>query len=82
LHDWNAVLDGYVPFRKGRPTRQGGGIALYVREQLECMELYLGVHEGVESLWVRSKGQAHMGDTVVGVPVTRKRKSMSPSIDS
>jgi len=38
-----------------------------VREQLECIELCLGAdEERVKSLWVRTKGQAHMGDTVVG----------------
>ncbi|GAB0187639.1 mitochondrial enolase superfamily member 1 [Grus japonensis] len=67
-HDWNAVMDGYVLFRKDRPARQGGGVALYVREQLESIDLCLGVdEEQVESLWVRIKGQANMGDTVVGV---------------
>ena len=44
-HDWNAVADGYIIFRKDRPTRQGGGVALYVREQLECIELCLGADE-------------------------------------
>jgi len=29
-HDWNAIMDGYTLFRKDRPTRQGGGVALYV----------------------------------------------------
>ena len=33
-HDWNAVIDGYRLFRKDRPTRRGGGVALYMREQL------------------------------------------------
>ncbi|GAB0202653.1 hypothetical protein GRJ2_002730900 [Grus japonensis] len=67
-HDWNAVMEGYVLFRKDRPARRGGGVALYVREQLECIELCLGVdEERVKSLWVRIKGQANMGDTVVGV---------------
>ncbi|GAB0210277.1 hypothetical protein GRJ2_003493500 [Grus japonensis] len=67
-HDWNAVMDVYVHFRKDRPTRQGGGVALYVREQLECIELRLGVdEEQVESIWVRIKGQANINDTVVGV---------------
>jgi len=32
LHDCNAVTDGYTLFRKDRPTRRGGGVALYVRE--------------------------------------------------
>jgi len=30
--DWNAVIDGYLLFRKDKPARQGGGVALYVRE--------------------------------------------------
>ena len=67
-HDWHAVIDGYRLFRKDRPTRRGGGVALYVREQLECIELGLGANEErVESLWVRIKGQAHKGDITVGV---------------
>ncbi|RMC19589.1 hypothetical protein DUI87_03148 [Hirundo rustica rustica] len=66
-HDWNVVMDGYVPFRKDRSVRQGGGVALYVREQLECIKFSPGADESVESLWVRIKGQADMGDTVVGV---------------
>jgi len=39
-----------------------------VREQWECIELGLRANEEqVESLWVRIKGQAHMGDITVGV---------------
>jgi len=39
-----------------------------VREQLEHIECCLGAdEERVESLWVRIKGQAHVGDTVVAV---------------
>jgi len=61
-------MEGYRLFRKDRPTRRGGGVALYVGEQLECTKLCLGAdEEGVESLWVRIKGQAHMGDVIVGV---------------
>ena len=44
-HDWNAVTDDYILFRKDRPARKGGGAALYVKEQLECIELFLGVEE-------------------------------------
>jgi len=44
-HDWNAVMDGYRLFRKDGPTRRGGGVALYMREQLECIELCLGADE-------------------------------------
>jgi len=67
-HDWHAVMNGYTLFRKDRSTRLDGGVSLCVREQLECIELCLGVGEdGVESLWVRIKGQPHMGDIIVGV---------------
>jgi len=31
-YDWHALMDGYRLFRKDRPTRSGGGVALYVRE--------------------------------------------------
>jgi len=41
-HDWHAVMDGYRLFRKDRPTRRGGGVALYVKEQLECIQLCPG----------------------------------------
>jgi len=48
--------------RKTRPTRRGGGVALYVREQLECIELGLAANEEqVESLWVRIKGDITVG---------------------
>jgi len=68
LHDWNAVMYGYRFFRKDRQTRQGGGAPLYVREQLECIELCLGAdEERVKSLWVRNKGQPPMGDVMVDV---------------
>jgi len=67
-HAWHAVMDGYSLFRKDRPTRRGGGVALYVREQLECIELGRGANEErFESLWVRIKGQAHTSDITVGV---------------
>jgi len=46
----------YRLFRKDRLGRQGGGVALYVREELECMELCLGMDgEPTESLRVRIK---------------------------
>ncbi|GAB0204256.1 hypothetical protein GRJ2_002891200 [Grus japonensis] len=28
LHDWNAVMDGYILFRKDRPAMRGGRLAL------------------------------------------------------
>ncbi|GAB0202830.1 hypothetical protein GRJ2_002748600 [Grus japonensis] len=67
-YDWSVGMEGYRLFRKDRQGRQGGGIALYVNDQLECMELHLGMdEEPTESLWVRIKGRAGAGDIVVGI---------------
>lgn len=66
-HGWN-VVNGYTLFRKDRRGSQDGGVAFYVREHLECMELCLRVNdEKVRSLGVRIKGQTRNGDTVVDV---------------
>ena len=59
-------MDGYRLFRRDRQGRRGGGVALYVTEGLDCMELSIG-DDMVKSLWVRIKGQANKGDVVVGV---------------
>ncbi|GAB0204290.1 hypothetical protein GRJ2_002894600 [Grus japonensis] len=61
-------MEGYRLFRKDKQGRQGGGITLYVNDQLECMELHLGMEEEpTESLWIRIKGRAGAGDITVGV---------------
>lgn len=60
-------MDGCELLRKDRSERRGGGVTLYVREQLENIKLYPGTNKQVESLWMRIKGQANMGDTVLGV---------------
>ncbi|KAK4819787.1 hypothetical protein QYF61_011387 [Mycteria americana] len=38
-HNWSAVMDGYKLFRRDRRGRRGGGVALYVRECLDSLEL-------------------------------------------
>ncbi|PKU37033.1 dtw domain-containing protein 2 [Limosa lapponica baueri] len=44
------------------------GVALYVNDQLECMELHLGMdEEPTENLWVRIKGSTGAGNVTVGV---------------
>ncbi|PKU38249.1 dtw domain-containing protein 2 [Limosa lapponica baueri] len=61
-------MEGYRLFRKDRLGRQGGGVALYVNDQLECVELHLRMDEDLsESLWVRIKGRTGAGDVTVGV---------------
>ncbi|GAB0202565.1 hypothetical protein GRJ2_002722100 [Grus japonensis] len=61
-------MEGYGLFRKDRQGRQGGGVTPYINDQLECMELHLGMdEEPTKSLWVRIKGRAGAGDIIVGV---------------
>ncbi|KAK4826282.1 hypothetical protein QYF61_007129 [Mycteria americana] len=65
-HNWSAVMDGYKLFRRDRRGRRGGGVALYVRESLDSLELDDG-DDRVECLWVRIRGKANKADIVVGV---------------
>jgi len=67
-YDWSIGMGGYRFFRKDRQGRQGGGVALYVKDQLECMEICLGMdEEPMESLRVKIKGRAGTGDIRLGV---------------
>ncbi|KAK4824656.1 hypothetical protein QYF61_017029 [Mycteria americana] len=59
-------MDGYKLFRRDRRDRRGGGVALYVRESLDSLELDDG-DDTVEYLWVRIRGKANKADIVVGV---------------
>ncbi|PKU47462.1 hypothetical protein llap_2202 [Limosa lapponica baueri] len=62
-------MEGYRLFRKDRQGRQGRGVALYVSDQPERMELRLGMDEEPDkSLWVRIKGRA---GTVIEEPTRR-----------
>ncbi|KAK4824521.1 hypothetical protein QYF61_016101 [Mycteria americana] len=65
-HNWSAAMDGYKLFRRDRRGRRGGGVALYVRERLDSLELDDG-DDRVECLWVRIRGKANKADIVVGV---------------
>ncbi|KAK4821107.1 hypothetical protein QYF61_013445 [Mycteria americana] len=60
------VIDGYKLFRRDRRGRRGGGVALYIRECLDNLELDDGDNR-VECLWVRIRGKANKADIVVGV---------------
>ncbi|KAK4810884.1 hypothetical protein QYF61_013292 [Mycteria americana] len=66
LHNWSAAVDGYKLFRRDRRGRRGGGVALYIRECLDSLELDDG-DDRVECLWVRIRGKANKADLVVGV---------------
>ncbi|GAB0210105.1 hypothetical protein GRJ2_003476300 [Grus japonensis] len=64
-HDWSAAMDGYKLFRRDRQGRRGGGVALYVRECFDCIEL--DDCDKVECLWVRMRGKANKADILLGV---------------
>ncbi|GAB0205782.1 hypothetical protein GRJ2_003043800 [Grus japonensis] len=67
-YDWSVGMEGYRLFRKDRQGRQGGGVTLYVNDQLECMELHLGMdEEPTKRLWIRIKGRAGAGDIIAGL---------------
>lgn len=59
-------MKGYGLFGKGRPRRQGEGIAHYLREQQECTELCLRMDgKPAGSLLVRIRWQTKMSFIVV-----------------
>lgn len=69
LNNWRKQRDGCKIFRKHRQGRQGGGVALCVKEQLGCVVFSYGMNAWlVESLWVRNRGEDHKGDIVVSLP--------------
>uniref|UniRef100_A0A493TF21 Reverse transcriptase domain-containing protein n=1 Tax=Anas platyrhynchos platyrhynchos TaxID=8840 RepID=A0A493TF21_ANAPP len=51
-HDWSAAMPGYKLFRRDRQHRRDGGVALYIRESSDVVELEAG-NDKAESLWVR-----------------------------
>lgn len=66
-------------------SESGGGVSLYMREQLECIKLYPGTDEGGYRLWVRIKGPANMGNIVVGFhcsPPDQEEEIDEVSVDS
>lgn len=65
--DWSVGMDGCSPFRKHRQGRRGAGVTLYINDQLECVELCLGMDELAKNLWLRFTRRAGTGDITVGV---------------
>lgn len=75
------AVKGFRLFRKYRMGRRGGGVALYMREHLECMELCLRrSEEPTGILWVGIKERTGKEDIVVGV-CYRQKEEEKPSTD-
>ncbi|PKU36968.1 hypothetical protein llap_12730 [Limosa lapponica baueri] len=54
-YNWSVAIEGYKLFRRDRQGRRGRGVALYVKEWIECEEMSLkpslgSDEERVESL--------------------------------
>ena len=68
-------MEGYKLFKQHRPRRGRGEVALYAREQLECVELCLGMDdEPTKSLGVRMKKRISMGDIWATQEVLEKHR--------
>ncbi|KAJ7423670.1 mitochondrial fission process protein 1 [Willisornis vidua] len=66
LHNWSAAMGGYRFSRTDRQGRRGGGVALYVRESLDSIELEVS-GDKIECLWTRIRGKASKADILMGV---------------
>ena len=61
-------MDSYSLFHEGRQGRRGGGVALYVKENLECIEVSYGdCNCSIECLWVKGKGVLSKQDLTLGI---------------
>ncbi|KAJ7398422.1 mitochondrial fission process protein 1 [Pitangus sulphuratus] len=65
-HDWSAAMDGYKLFRGDRQGRRGGGVALYIKECFDSIELK-DSDSKVECLWVRIGERVNKADILIGV---------------
>ena len=59
-------MEGYRLSRREKQGRQDGGVALYVKEGLDCAALAVG-DDMVESFWVRFRGKADKAGVFVEV---------------
>ncbi|KAK4828724.1 hypothetical protein QYF61_000715 [Mycteria americana] len=67
-HDWRSTMDGYRLFCKDRQGRRGGGVALYVKENLDCIEVnYSDCGSPIKCLWVKIRGFISKRDLTVGI---------------
>jgi len=64
-HDWTAATDGYKLLRRNRRGKRGGGVALYVRDCFDCIDLD-DCDDKVESLWIKMKGKPNKADILLG----------------
>ena len=62
------AMNGYRLFCKDRQERRGGGVTLYVKENLECIEVnYGGCGSPIKCLWVKIRGVISKGVLTGGI---------------
>jgi len=59
-------MDGYKLFGRDRQGKRGGGVALYVRDYFDCMELN-DCDDKIECLLVKMRWKANKADILLGV---------------
>lgn len=75
--NWSIALDVYSP------ERWKGVNALYVREQWECVDLYLGMNdERAENLSIRVRQQTNIDNIMVNVCSQSSRQEEKIKINS
>jgi len=57
-------MDGYKLFRRDRRGKRGGGVALYIRDCFDCIELN-DCDDKVKCLWVKMRGKANKADILL-----------------
>ena len=61
-------MNSYKMFRRDRRGRRRGGVAIYIRKEIECEELSLKNNgEQVKSLWVTARDRGSKGSLVITV---------------
>jgi len=67
-HDWNTLTEDYRLFRREGQGKRGGRVGLYVRNWIDCEDLYLrNSHDQLENLWVKIKDRSSKGHLGAGV---------------
>jgi len=65
---WRIAMGGYRLFRKDRQGRRGGRAVLYIKENLECIEVnYSSCGSPIKCLWVKVRWVMSKGDLTVGI---------------
>ncbi|WP_227645557.1 endonuclease/exonuclease/phosphatase family protein, partial [Klebsiella pneumoniae] len=69
-HDWLATIQGYSLYRKDREDKKGGGVCLYVKDDIKVIrrdDITNGARKEVESLWIELQRDGCKGKVILGI---------------